>query len=397
MSSYVKVFLKKGKEFPVLRFHPWIFSGAIREIRGDYQEGDLAEVFSDDGRYLATGYLLSGSISIKLLTFHQQSISTEFWRNKLTSAFQVRQELGLTAQGKTNCYRLVHNEGDGLPGLIIDIYNDLAVIQAHSVGMYLLRNAFAGLLPEITAGKVTRIYDKSSESLRKMTGLKVQDEFLLGGGDESEVLEHGHRFLVNPVAGQKTGFFLDQRENRKLIGQYASGRRVLNMFGYTGGFSVYAAANGAKEVVTVDSSAPAIEQAERNVKLNPVETGIHRGVVGDARKFLDSVKPDEWDLIILDPPAYAKNLESRKKAVSGYRSINAAAMKKINHGGILFTFSCSQVVDRSMFYSAVTAAAIDVGKKVRVLHQLSQPPDHPLNLFHQEGEYLKGLVLRVDD
>jgi len=397
MAEQVKVFLKKGKEMPVLRFHPWIFSGAVREIRGAYQEGDIAEVYADDGRFLAVGYLLSGSISIKLLTFQKEAISGAFWKNKLASAYRLRKDLGLTRGGDTNCYRLVHNEGDGMPGLIIDIYNDLAVIQSHSVGMYLQRDTIAGLLPDVTEGTIRRIYDKSSESLKKMTSMRVKDEFLLGGGDECEVLEHGHRFLVNPVSGQKTGFFLDQRENRRLLGGFSAGRRVLNMFGYTGGFSVYAAARGAVEVVTVDSSAPALELADRNLKLNGYDSVKYRVITEDARKFLDTVNPGDWDLVILDPPAYGKNLESRKKALMGYRNINAAALRKISKGGILFTFSCSQVVDRSMFYSAVTAAAIDVGKKVRVLHQLSQPPDHPLNLFHQEGEYLKGLVLRVED
>lgn len=282
------------------------------------------------------------------------------------------------------------------PGLIIDIYGGLAVIQAHSVGMYELRNVFAEILQEIYGEKLKAVFDKSSESLKKMTGFKVEDEFLFGSMPESEILENGNRFMVNAVSGQKTGFFLDQRDNRFLLAKYAKGRKVLNMFGYTGGFSVYAANAGATEVCTVDSSAPAIELCKANVKLNKIPAKNHKGVVADARQFLDQTEDGQYDLIILDPPAYAKNMDARKKALGGYRSINAAAFRKIKKGGLLFTFSCSQVVDRQMFTSAVTAAAVDAGRKVRVLHQLAQPADHPINLFHQEGEYLKGLVLSVE-
>lgn len=396
MPGYTQVILKKGKDEAIRRFHPWVFSGAIGEIKGKYQEGDIVEVFSSSLQYLATGYLLSGTIAIKLFSFNQEIINDAFWKAKLKSAFLIRKQLGLVDNPQTNAYRLVHNEGDSFPGLIIDIYGSLAVIQAHSVGMYLLRDSIVKGLSSLFGSKLTAIYDKSSESLRKMTDFKVDDGFLFGAGEEFEVLENGNKFLVNPVSGQKTGFFLDQRENRALISRYAPKAKVLNMFGYTGGFSVYAAAAGAKTVHTIDSSRPAIEMADKNISLNGIKKGVHKGIVADAKEYLQQTEDGSYDLIILDPPAYAKNLDARKKALSGYRTINALAFKKIAPGGILFTFSCSQVVDRQMFFSAVTAAAIDAGRKVRVIHQLSQPADHPINIFHQEGEYLKGLVLSIE-
>jgi len=396
MAGYPKVILKKGKDEAVKRFHPWIFSGAIDEIREPYQEGDIVEVFSAGGEYLATGYLLSGSIAIKLITFSRQEIGKAFWRSKIEHSFRLRSDLGLTRSDLTNAYRLVHNEGDGMPGLIIDVYGDMAVLQAHSVGMYQLRELFSEVLLEVFGDNLRTVYDKSSESLRKMTGFRVEDGFLAGNGNEVEVSENGHTFIIDPVTGQKTGFFLDQRENRQLITRYAQGKRVLNMFGYTGGFSVYAAKAGAELVHTVDSSAPAIAIAERNMALNAVTPGLHTGIVADVRNFLVSMDEGVYDLIILDPPAFARSVDSRKQAINGYRAINALAMKKIKPGGILFTFSCSQVVDRQMFTSAITSAAIDSRRKVQILHQLSQPPDHPINIFHQEGEYLKGLVLRVE-
>lgn len=396
MPGYTQVILKKGKDEAVRRFHPWVFSGAIAEIKGKYQEGDIVEVCSSSLQYLATGYLLSGTIAIKLFSFKQEIINDAFWKAKLKAAFLIRKQLGLVDNPQTNAYRLVHNEGDSFPGLIIDIYGSLAVFQAHSVGMYLLRDSIVKGLSSLFGSKLTAIYDKSSESLRKMTDFKVDDGFLFGEGEDFEVLENGYRFLVNPAAGQKTGFFLDQRENRALISRYASKAKVLNMFGYTGGFSVYAAAAGAKTVHTIDSSRPAIEMADKNIALNGIKKGVHKGIIADAKEYLQEMEDGSYDLIILDPPAYAKNLDARKKALSGYRTINALAFRKIAPGGIIFTFSCSQVVDRQMFFSAVTAAAIDAGRKVRVIHQLSQPADHPINIFHQEGEYLKGLVLSVE-
>jgi len=396
MAGYPQVILNKGKDEAARRFHPWVFSGAIHEIKGKYQEGDIVEVFTGEGKYLATGYLLSGSIAIKLFAFSRQEIDKAFWKSKFETAYSLRKDLGLAGSLQTTAYRLVHNEGDGLPGLTIDIYGGLAVMQAHSVGMYQLRELFCEVLLEVYGKKLKAVYDKSAESLRKMTGFKVEDGFLAGSGNEVKVKENGHSFIVNTESGQKTGFFLDQRENRQLITHFAKGRRVLNMFGYTGGFSVYAAKAGAGLVHTVDSSAPAIAIANRNIELNKIAAGLHEGIVEDARNFLPSIEEGFYDLIILDPPAYAKNLDSRKQALNAYRSVNLQAIKKIDKGGIIFTFSCSQVVDRQMFTSAVTAAAIDSGRRVQVLHQLSQPADHPINIFHQEGMYLKGLVLRVE-
>ncbi len=396
MAAYSRVILKNGKEEPVRRFHPWIFSGAIREITGKYQEGDLVEVFSSTGEYLATGYLLSGSIAVKLFAFQRRQVDKEFWREKIQQAYQLRASLGLADSPSTTAYRLVHNEGDSLPGLIIDIYGSTAVFQFHSVGMYQVREILAEVVREIYGDRISAIYDKSSDSMRKMTGFRVEDGFLLGNGEEFRITENGLQFLVNPASGQKTGFFLDQRENRLLLSRYASGKKVLNMFGYTGGFSAYAASAGAKEVITIDSSVPAIAMAGKNMELNFPGTAVHKGIVADAKSFLEEMEPGNSDLIILDPPAYAKSIDTRKKALQGYRSLNAVAFRKINPGGLVFTFSCSQVVDRQMFISAVTAAAIDAGRRIQILHQLSQPADHPINIFHQEGEYLKGLVLRVE-
>jgi 23S rRNA (cytosine1962-C5)-methyltransferase len=396
MKKYPQIILQPGKEGPVKRFHPWIFSGAIAETKGHPAEGDIAECFSASGEYLATGHCMPGSLAMKLFTFRRQEINAEFWQRRIQQAWDVRTAAGLTTDAGTNAFRLVHNEGDSLPGLIIDVYDQLAVIQAHTTGMHDARMLLAEAVLNVSQGKITSVYDKSSESMRKMTGRTVEDGFLAGSVAECEVLENGNRFRVNAVQGQKTGFFLDQRENRQFVASLASGRKVLNMFGYTGGFSVYAARAGATEVHTVDSSVPAIALADINMKLNGFEGTAYPSVVSDARKYLENAGAGEFSLIILDPPAYAKNIASRNQAMKGYRSINALALQKIAPGGILFTFSCSQVVDRQMFTSAVTAAAIDAGRRVRIIRQLSQPPDHPLNLFHQEGEYLKGLVLAVD-
>ena len=396
MTIYPQIILKPGKEVPVLRFHPWIFSGAILKMTGKPAEGDVVECFSSNGDYLATGHCMPGSLAVKLFTFKRQEINPDFWKSKIREVWQIRKSLGLTDNLITNAYRLVHNEGDSMPGLIVDVYGAMAVLQAHSTGMHDIRQMLADAIVEVSEGKISSVYDKSSEAIRKMTGRKVEDGFLVGAIGECEVLENGNRFNVNAVTGQKTGFFLDQRENRELLARYASGRKVLNMFGYTAGFSVYAARASAKIVHTVDSSAPAIAIASENMKLNGFETPGYECIVADAKKYLESMEPDEYDLIVLDPPAYAKNVASRNQALKGYRSINAAALSKIKSGGILFTFSCSQVVDRQLFTSAVTAAAVDTGRRVRIIQHLSQPPDHPVNIFHQEGEYLKGLVLLVE-
>jgi len=396
MSNYPQIILKPGKEGPVLRFHPWIFSGAILKTVGKPAEGDIVECFSADGNYLATGHCMPGSLAVKLFTFQKQEIGKDFWHAKIAAAWKVREALGLTDNQRTNAYRLVHNEGDNMPGLIVDVYDSLAVLQAHSTGMHDIRQTLADAIVAASNGMITSVYDKSSEAMRKMTGRKVEDGFLEGETADCEVLENGHRFRINAVSGQKTGFFLDQRDNRELLARYANGRKVLNMFGYTGGFSVYAADGGAALVHTIDSSAPAIAIAGENMKRNGFDAPAYSSMVADARKYLETMEQGLYDLIVLDPPAYAKNLASRSQALKGYRALNAMALAKIRSGGLLFTFSCSQVVDRQMFSSAVTAAAVDARRQVRIIHHLSQPADHPVNIFHQEGEYLKGLVLMVE-
>lgn len=396
MTIYPQIILKPGKEGPVLRFHPWIFSGAIQKTIDNPAEGDIVECFSSAGSYLATGHCMPGSLAVKLFTFKRQEIGKDFWFAKIREAWQVRKSLGLTDNPLTNAYRLVHNEGDNMPGLIVDIYGAMAVLQAHTTGMHDIRQTLADSILAVSEGKIATVYDKSSEAIRKMTGCKVEDGFLAGNISECEVLENGHRFHVNAVTGQKTGFFLDQRENRELIAHYSKGRSLLNMFGYTGGFSVYAARAGAKLVHTVDSSAPAIAIAQENMKLNGFNAPKYACFIADVRKYMEVMEHGQYDMIVLDPPAYAKNLASRIQALKGYRTINAMALAKIKSGGILFTFSCSQVVDRQMFTSSVTAAAVDAGRQVRIIQHLSQPPDHPVNIFHQEGEYLKGLVLMVE-
>jgi 23S rRNA (cytosine1962-C5)-methyltransferase len=396
MTTYPQIILKPGKEGPVMRFHPWIFSGAIDKTVGKPAEGDIVECFSSKGSYLATGHCMPGSLAVKLFAFERQEINKAFWQSKINAAWQVRKSVGLIDNPLTNAYRLVHNEGDSMPGLIVDVYGSMAVLQAHSTGMHDIRQTLAEAIVKASEGKITSVYDKSSEAIRKMTGRMVDDGFLVGDLGACEVQENGHRFHVDAVSGQKTGFFLDQRENRELLTKFASGRNVLNMFGYTGGFSVYAAKAGAEIVHTVDSSAAAIGIAEKNMRLNGYDSPEYASITADARKYIDTMEQGLYDLIVLDPPAYAKNVASRIQALKGYRTINAMALAKIKSGGVLFTFSCSQVVDRQMFTSAVTAAAIDAGRQVRIIHHLSQPPDHPINIFHQEGEYLKGLVLLVD-
>ena len=396
MTKYPQIILKPGKEGPVVRFHPWIFSGAIEKTVGNPSEGDIVECFSASGKYLATGHCMPGSLAVKLFTFERQEINQLFCQKKMEMAWRVRQSVGLTRNPLTNAFRLVHNEGDNLPGLIIDVYGEMAVLQAHTTGMHDIRQQLAEAVLKASGGRITTVYDKSAEAIRKMTGRKVEDGFLEGSTGACEVLENGHRFLVDAVGGQKTGFFLDQRENRECLARYSKGKNVLNMFGYTGGFSVYAAKAGAALVHTVDSSAPAITMASGNMQLNGFGGPEYECVVADARKYIENMNQDQYDLVILDPPAYAKNVASRNQALKGYRTLNALALAKIKSGGILFTFSCSQVVDRQMFTSAVTAAAIDAGRQVRIIQHLSQPADHPINIFHQEGEYLKGLVLMVD-
>lgn len=396
MPESKRIILKPGKELPLLRFHPWVFSGAIQNVVGRPGEGDVVECYTANGIYLATGHFMQGSLAVKLFSFIQKEIDDAFWYQKIENAWNMRKKLGLTDNIHTNAFRLIHNEGDLMPGLIVDVYGNLTVIQAHTLGMHQLRHVFAKAIIEISKGKITAVYDKSAEAIRKMTGVLMNDGYLVGEQTRNEVLENDHHFVIQAETGQKTGFFVDQRENRQLLSEYSKGSKVLNLFGYTAGFSVYAANAGANLVHTVDSSAPAINTAGENMKLNGFSGDEFACTVADARRYMENMEFGFYDLIILDPPAYAKNVSSRNQALKGYRSLNALALSKIKPGGIIFTFSCSQVVDRQMFTSAVTAAAIDIGRQVQILHHLSQPPDHPVNIFHLEGEYLKGLVLRVE-
>ncbi|NTW31714.1 MAG: class I SAM-dependent rRNA methyltransferase [Bacteroidetes bacterium] len=395
MKDFPRVVLKQGKDDAIKRFHPWIFSGAIKNILGCPKEGDVVEVFSNNGDYLGTGHFQTGTITVRVFSFQQLTPDFEFWKSCLQKAYYLRKELGFTDNSETNVYRLVNAEGDNLPGLIIDYYNGSIVIQAHSIGMYLIRDQIAKALTEIYGGKLNTIFDKSSETLSRMNLANSENEFLLGNKVENEVMEYGNKFIVDSEKGQKTGFFIDQRENRKLIERYAKNKKVLNTFCYTGGFSVYALKAGAIEVHSVDSSKKAIELTEKNILLNELDIHKHQSFQLDAMDFLKDID-QKYDLIILDPPAFAKHNSSKRNALQAYKRINLQAIQQIRKSGIIFTFSCSQVVDRNLFYSTVVSAAILSGRNVKIIHQLSQPSDHPLSAFHPEGEYLKGLVLFVE-
>lgn len=393
-----KIFLKRGKEESLIRRHPWVFSGAIERMEGsEPDEGEIVAVYSTSGDLLGKGHCQIGSIAVRMLTFSDETIDQSWWQERITRAYDVRCALGLAGSDDTDCYRLIHGEGDNLPGLIIDIYGSTAVVQAHSVGMYLSRMEIANALRGVLGGSLTAIYDKSAQTLPFKAETGAQDGYLWGGGEETEraVIEHGNKFYVDWGVGQKTGFFLDQRENRELVKRYSKGRRVLNTFSYTGGFSVYALAGGAREVVSVDSSASAVRLADRNAELNFGKDAPHTGVAADVFEYLK--EPDKhFDLVILDPPAFAKHHKVLGNALKGYTRLNARAISQIAPGGILFTFSCSQAVSREAFRMAVFTAAAIAGRKVRILHQLTQPADHPVNIYHPEGEYLKGLVLYVE-
>ncbi len=393
--SRTRIILKSGKDQSLHRYHPWVFSGAIKKIAGQVTEGDLVDVEDNKGNFLGTGHYQPGSIAVRILSFEPVEPDEAFWRRRLEEAYRLRERLGLTTSGDTNVYRLVFGEGDRLPGLIIDHYNGVLVMQFHSVGMYLLRETFAAILQELYEGRLEAIYDKSEGTLPHKAGIHPQNGWLVGKTKETEISEHGHRFRVNWVEGQKTGFFVDQRENRRLIGELARGRSVLNLFGYTGGFSVYALAGEATLVHTVDSSAQAVKMARRNAALNFGKDDRHKGIVADAFEWLDKAET-AYDLIILDPPAFAKHQRVLHNALQGYKRLNEKAFRKILPGGILATFSCSQVVSRDQFRQSVFVAAANAGRHVQILYRLAQPPDHPVSLFHPEGEYLKGLVLRVE-
>lgn len=390
-----KLYLNKGKEESLRRFHPWVFSGAVHHIEGQPEEGELVQVFTSTGDFIAVGHWQIGSIAVRVLSFEDEPIDHQFWMRKLATAYDVRKAIGLAGRADNNTFRLVHGEGDNLPGLVIDLYGQTAVMQAHSVGMHVCRMEIAKALKEVLGDALQNIYYKSETTLPFKADLGQENGFLLGSTPDNVAIENGLKFHIDWLKGQKTGFFVDQRDNRSLVEHYAKGRNVLNMFCYTGGFSVYALRGGALSVHSVDSSQKAVDLATANVKLNFPDDQRHKAFAEDAFKFLESMA-DSYDLVILDPPAFAKHRDAVRHAIKGYTKLNARAMEKMPKGSLLFTFSCSQAISKDQFRMAVFTAAAMAGRNVRILHQLHQPADHPVNIYHPEGEYLKGLVLYVD-
>lgn len=401
MADYKKIILKKGKEDSLLRRHPWIFSGAIYSADNDLQEGDVVNVYTAKGDFIAVGHWQIGSIAVRVLSFEPERINDEFYENKLSSALDVRRSIGLLRSNATdnntinNTFRLVHGEGDNLPGLIIDIYADTAVMQAHSVGMHCDRQMIANALKKVMGEELKAVYYKSETTLPYKADLGQENGFILGHSTNDIAVENGLSFHIDWLKGQKTGFFVDQRDNRTLLEQYSKGRKVLNMFCYTGGFSVYSMRGGAELVHSVDSSAKAVDLVSKNMELNFPGDERHQAFAVDAFKYLDEMG-ENYDLVILDPPAFAKHRDALKQALRGYTKLNAKAMEKMPSGSILFTFSCSQAVNKDQFRTAIFSAAMQAGRKIRILHQLHQPADHPINIYHPEGEYLKGLVVYVE-
>lgn len=396
MSDISKIILKSGKEDSVKRFHPWVFSGAINH-KEEIPDGEIVEVYSNSREYLGTGIYNSGTIAVRIYSYEKTEFNQDFWINKIQNAYNYRQHLRLTNNPDTNAYRLIHAEGDNIPGLITDIYNNTAVIQAHTTGIHKYRNEIAQAIQSVYAGKIDTVFDKSEKTLHKADPSQSdekQNMYLIGENkSECIVKENGHQFLINWEEGQKTGFFLDQRDNRKLLGDYSENRSVLNTFCYTGGFSVYALNSGALNVDSVDASKKAIALTDRNIELNNIHEN-HQSYSEDVFNFFKN-HDMTYDIIILDPPAFAKHKSARHSAIMGYKRLNTEAMKRIKSGGILFTFSCSQVVDKYLFESTIMSAAIQAERSVKVMHHLSQPADHPVSIFHPEGEYLKGLVLYI--
>lgn len=390
----IHITLRHGKEQSAKRLHPWIFSGAIAKMSGTPDEGDLVKVYSADGEFLAIGHYQKSSIAVRILSFNDIAIDQNFWNERIASAYNYRKQLGLVNNSETNCYRLVHGEGDNLSGLVIDYYNGTAVVQCHSVGMFKNLDCIANALQQTMGEQLTAIYNKSESTLPFKAGIENKDGLLWGEIKTENALEYGNSFFIDWIQGQKTGFFIDQRENRKLVEHYAKGKSVLNTFCYTGGFSVYALHGGAKKVVSVDCSARAIELTDKTVAMN-FPNAEHTSIVSDTFKYLDNNK-DEFDLIILDPPAFAKHGKVLNNALQGYKRLNMKAIEQIKKGGILFTFSCSQAVSKEEFRKSVFAAAANTKRNVRILHQLTQPADHPISIYHPEGEYLKGLVLQIE-
>jgi len=395
MIDYPKVYLRKGKEHSVKRFHPWIFSGAVSKVDEGLQEGDLVSVYNDQNEFLAIGHISIGSIVVRILSFEKREINLNFWVEKIRSACEMRRAISLYGPENNNVFRLVHGEGDGLPGLIIDFYAGTAVIQCHSVGMYLHREEITEALQTVFGEDLVTVFDKSEGTIPFKSGIVPKNGYLFGETESFTALENGLKFNVDWLKGQKTGFFIDQRENRSLLEHYSKGRSVLNMFCYTGGFSFYAMRGGAELVHSVDSSSRAIDITKENVELNFPGDKRHEAFAEDAFKFLDQ-SSQKYDLIVLDPPAFAKHKKVLDNALKGYKRLNKKGFEQIKPGGILFTFSCSQAVSKEDFRKAVFVAAANAGRTVRVLHQLTQPADHPVNIYHPEGEYLKGLVLYVE-
>ena len=402
----ITVILKRGREDSLLRFHPWVFSGAIAEIKGDPAEGDIVAVHSSDGGLLAYGHYQIGSIAVRVLSFDDAALHPDFWEDMIARALAVRVACGLhvvperSEGSSTNCYRLVHGEGDNLPGLIIDYYDGVCVMQAHSVGMFRAKKQISEALQKVYGPQLKAVYDKSSGTAPFKAGLELIDGYMYRredfSDDEQVVLENGHKFLVNWTEGQKTGFFLDQRDNRALVGSLSKGRNVLNLFCYTGGFSIYALASGALHVDSVDSSKKAMIMVDKNVALNGFDESKHTSLCCDAIDYLKNAPEGKYDLMIVDPPAFAKHRGALKNALRAYQRLTAAAISKVAPGGFVFTYSCSQVVDKESFALAVFSAAAQSGRRVRILDRLNQPCDHSVNIYHPEGEYLKGLLLYVE-
>lgn|SRR5574344_78473 len=395
----IKVVLKKGRDESLRRFHPWVFSGAIAQIIGSPAEGDIVSVYNAEGQYMAAGHYQIGSIAVRILSFDSDPTAPDFWENSISRAIEVRRAAGLLGSSVTTCFRLIHGEGDGLPGLIVDWYDGVCVMQAHSAGMFRAKNQICEALKTVLGDSLKAVYDKSSATAPFKAGLELVDGYLYRkegfAASESEVLENGRKFIVNWEEGQKTGFFLDQRDNRALVGRYAAGRNVLNLFCYTGGFSVYALTSGAVSVDSVDSSARAVDLAERNIRLNS-PSAVFNNYCTDAIDFLGGCDEGRYDLMIVDPPAFAKHIGALKNALRAYQRLNAAAIGKVAPGGLVFTFSCSQVVDKISFANTVFSAAAQTGRSVRILDRMCQGPDHPVSIYHPEGEYLKGLLLYVE-
>jgi len=394
MEEYAKVILKSGKDQSLMRYHPWVFSGAIKKTRGHFQEGDVVRVFNNKEEFLGLGHYQPGTIAVRVFSFTDQPVDEAYWRSKISRALDLRKRLGLWNQDHTNVFRLVNAEGDGMPGLIIDYYNGTAVMQAHSVGMYRLLPSLADILQGILGGRLKAVYNKSAASLPHKAEVERNEGYLWGRASNDTVSENELFFRVNWEEGQKTGFYVDQRDNRQLVRHYARDAEVLNLFGYTGGFSVYAAAGGCKSVVSVDSSQKATELADQNMKLNFGDSINHVATARDAFEYLRESE-GLFDLMILDPPAFAKHYNVLPNAIQGYKKLNRLAIQNIRSGGIIFTFSCSQVMSRENFRKMAFTAAANTGRKVRILSQMTQPPDHPVNIYHPEGEYLKGMILQI--